>query len=98
MFQYQRIICCFAYGFVVYVWILCVCVCVCVCVFVCVCVCVCECVCMFLSLTRVQSMCRNVNVSFLCCPCRQPSVTVHIHEAAFLEHVNFYQERTAIKK
>lgn len=49
------------------------------------------CVCVFSSLTRVQSMCRNVNVFFLCCPCRLQSVTVHIHEAFFLEHVKFYQ-------
>lgn len=44
------------------------------------------------SLTRVQSMCRNVNAFFLCYLCRRQSVMVHIHEAAFLEHVNYSHE------
>lgn len=43
--------------------------------FVCACECVRACVCS----TRVQSMCRNVNVFFLCCRSRQTSVTVHIY-------------------
>lgn len=46
------------------------------------------------SVTTLQGMCRNVNVFFFCCPCRQLNVTVHIHEVSLLEHINVYQEQS----
>lgn len=43
------------------------------------------CVCVCSSLTSVPSICKNVNVFLLCCPCTRCCVTVHIHEGVFLE-------------
>ena len=44
-------------------------------------------------LSSAHSMHRNVNVLFICFLCRQPCVTSHIHEAACLEHFNFFKEK-----